>query len=99
MFSFGYSQIGSIRFGPNLQSMGNYCFTNAPEMSRTLYFEGTTPPTFNSATFFIDYQVNTQLVPLEAIHVPHGCAAAYQNALHAASSAYDAYFSVIIDDL
>ncbi len=99
MFSFGYSQIGSIRFGPNLQSMGNYCFTNAPEMSRTLYFEGTTPPTFNSATFFIDYQVNTQLVPLEAIHVPHGCAAAYQNALHTASAAYDAYFSVIIDDL
>ena len=99
MFSFGYSKIGTLRLGPNLQYMGNYCFTDAPEMSRTLYFEGSTPPTFVSYTFFIDWSVNTQLLPLDAIHVPRGCKAAYQNALHAASSAYDAYFSVIIDDL
>ena len=98
-FSFGYSKIGTIHFGPNLLSMNSYCFTDSPEMTRSLYFEGTNPPTFQPYTFFIDYNVNTVLLPLEAIHVPSGCKVAYQNALHNASASYDAYFSIIVDDL
>ena len=77
----------------------DYCFIDCPEASRQLYFEGTTPPTFNANTFFTDYEVNTQVLPLDAIHVPAGCKDAYKAALHAANSAYDVYFDIIIDDL
>ncbi len=103
-FIFGYSKIGTLRFGPHLESLPyatgsyGYCFNNI-STTMNVYFDSGVPPTIGPNTFLRDYNSTNPALTDINFHVPTGYAQAYKTAFHNANSLYDNYYSKIYDDI
>ncbi len=103
-FTFGYAKIGTLRFGPHLESLPyatgsyGYCFNNI-STTMNVYFDSGVPPTIGPNTFLRDYNSTNPALTDINFHVPTGYAQAYKTAFHNANSLYDNYYSKIYDDI
>ena len=101
MGQMGFGQTNSLstmHFGPGLTTFPRQLLYNTPTNAEiTLYFEGTTPPTFKAEAFRLINTNVTDIVSIKEIHVPVGCKTAYQTALTNSSELYSVY--TVIDDL